>query len=244
MGRVLRWIGRIAAGVLVLALFVAWAAYFTLRNTVPSASGTLAVPGLVAPVRIVRDGEGVPHIFANSLEGIHFGIGFAHAQDRLWQMELQRRAVAGRLSEVLGERTLSTDILMRSFDLRGHAERSLAKLPEEARRQLEAYAQGVNAFMARRTGLFEPRYPIEFLLLRYEPEPWTAADCVAVVKLMALNLSTNIGSETLRLAFASQGLTPAEIATSRRRRCRTLRASIRSARRGRRSRRPSRSWTP
>jgi penicillin amidase len=212
MGRVLRWIGRIAAGVLVLALFVAWAAYFTLRNTVPSASGTLAVPGLVAPVRIVRDGEGVPHIFANSLEGIHFGIGFAHAQDRLWQMELQRRAVAGRLSEVLGERTLSTDILMRSFDLRGHAERSLAKLPEEARRQLEAYAQGVNAFMARRTGLFEPRYPIEFLLLRYEPEPWTAADCVAVVKLMALNLSTNIGSETLRLAFASQGLTPAEIA--------------------------------
>ncbi|RTL71806.1 MAG: penicillin acylase family protein [Hyphomicrobiales bacterium] len=177
----------------------------------PSASGTMAVVGLTAPVRIVRDGEGVPHIFANSLEGIHFGIGFAHAQDRLWQMELQRRAVAGRLSELLGERTLSTDILMRTFDLRGHAERSLAKLPEEARRQLEAYAQGVNAYMQRRTGLFEPRYPIEFLLLRYEPEPWTAADCVAVVKLMALNLSTNIGAETLRLAFAAQGLTPAEI---------------------------------
>lgn len=211
MARVLKWIGRVVAAVLILALFVAWAAYFTLRNTVPSPSGTMAVAGLAAPVRIVRDGEGVPHIFANSLEGVHFGIGFAHAQDRLWQMELQRRAVAGRLSEVLGERTLTTDILMRTFDLRGHAERSLAKLPEEARRQLEAYAQGVNAYLERRTGLFEPRYPIEFLLLRYDPEPWTAVDCMAVVKLMALNLSTNIGAETLRLAFASQGLTPAEI---------------------------------
>ncbi len=211
MGRLLKWTWRVAVTCVVIALFVAWGLYFTLRNTVPAASGALSVTGLNGPVRIVRDREGVPHVFGGSLDDIHFALGFAHAQDRLWQMELQRRAAAGRLSELFGTRTLGSDIFMHTLDFKGYAERALAHLPALARRQLEAYAEGVNAFMKRPTGTFEPRFPIEFLLLQHEPEPWSAVDCVLIVKLMALNLSTNVGLETLRLALAAQGLTPAEI---------------------------------
>ncbi len=211
MLRVLKWIGRGVVAVLVIALFVAWGAYFILRNTIPADNGALTTAGLSAPVAITRDGEGVPHITGRSIEDVHFAMGFAHAQDRLWQMELQRRAVAGRLSELFGNTTLSSDVFMRTLDLYGHAERSFGNLPAEARRQLEAYAAGVNAFITRRAGLFEPRFPLEFLILRHTPEPWTPADSVGIVKLMALNLSTNVGMETLRLALAAQGLNSAEI---------------------------------
>lgn len=211
MRRALKWIGRGVGGLVLLALLVVWGAYFVLRNTVPAATGALQVAGLSAPVEIVRDKEGVPHILGKTLEDVHFALGFVHAQDRLWQMELQRRTGQGRLSEILGERTLNTDIFLRTLDLYGHAQRSLAKLPEDARRHLDAYAKGVNAYLERRTGLLEPRLPPEFLLLRHAPEPWTAADSVVTVKLMALQLSTNIGHEMLRLALSAQGLGAAEI---------------------------------
>lgn len=211
MGRVFKWIVRGAVAILVAAFFVAWAGYFLLRNTETPSAGRITVPGLSAAASITRDREGVPHITATTPEDVHFALGFAHAQDRLWQMELQRRAVAGRLSELFGQRTLSSDIFMRTVDLYGHAARSLAVFKPEARAQVEAYAAGVNAYLQRRTGPIEPRYPIEFIALGHTPEPWTAADCVAIVKLMALNLSTNVGLETLRLAFAAQGLSAAEI---------------------------------
>ena len=112
-----------------------------------------------------------------------------HAQDRLWQMELLRRAGQGRLSEIFGERTFATDVFLRTLDLYGHAERSLAALPPEARRTLEAYARGVNAFLERKIGWLEPRLPPEFLLLRHKPEPWRPADSVVGLKMMALQLS-------------------------------------------------------
>lgn len=211
MSRVAKWIGRGLLAVLLVALLLAWAAFFLLRNTLPAANGDMAVAGLSAPARIIRDTEGVPHIFTRSLHDAHFALGFVHAQDRLFQMELQRRLIAGRLSEIFGDRTLRSDVFMRTLDLYGHAQRSLAALSEETREQIEAYAAGVNAYLTRRTGLLEPRYPLEFLLLRHQPEPWTAADSVAVVKLMAFNLSTNSNRETLRLALAAQGLKPAEI---------------------------------
>ncbi len=237
MRRVLKWVVRGAVAVLVAAFFAVWAGYFLLRNTETPVSGRIAVPGLSASATITRDREGVPHITGATPEDVHFALGFTHAQDRLWQMELQRRAVAGRLSEVFGNRTLPSDIFMRTMDLYGHAARSLAAFKPEARAQVEAYAAGVNAYLQRRTGLIEPRYPIEFIALGHTPEPWTAADCVAIVKLMALNLSTNVGLETLRLAFAAQGLTSAEIADllphdrrCRRRRFRSWARSIPCAR--------------
>jgi penicillin amidase len=211
MKRLLKWTAGIAAGLVVLLLLAAAAGYALLRNTVPSPSGTLAVAGLAAPVEVVRDREGVPHVFAKSIEDSFRAIGFLHAQDRLWQMELTRRAAQGRLSEIFGERTFGNDVVMRTLDLYGHAERSLAALSPDTRKRLDAYAEGVNAFLARPIGLLEPRLPPEFLLLRHRPEPWRPADSVAFIKMMALDLSTNLNFEVMRLALAAEGLGPAEI---------------------------------
>jgi penicillin amidase len=211
MKRVLKWFGIGLAGLAGVAVIAAGAGYIALRNTVPSASGTLAIAGLSAPVEVVRDREGVPHIFAKTADDLYVALGFVHAQDRLWQMELQRRSGQGRLSEVFGERTLGADIFLRTLDLYGHTERSLAALPAEARAALDAYARGVNAFLTRPLGLMEPRLPPEFLLLRHQPEPWHPADSAVMAKLMALQLSMNLNLEILRLALAAQGLTSAEI---------------------------------
>jgi penicillin G amidase len=211
MKRLLKWLGGLAALAVVLAALAAAGVYVALRNTVPSPSGSLVIAGLSAPVEVVRDREGVPHIFAKSIEDLFCALGFIHAQDRLWQMELLRRSGQGRLSEVFGERAFSTDVFLRTLDLYGHAERSVTALAPEAKRTLEAYAKGVNAFIERRTGLFEPRLPPEFLLLRHAPEPWRHADSVVGVKMMALNLGTNINFEIARLSYAAQGLTAAEI---------------------------------
>jgi penicillin amidase len=211
MRRALKWVGAIAVLVVLLAALGAGGAYVTLRNTVPSPSGSLAIAGLSAPVEVVRDREGVPHIFAKSLDDLFSALGFVHAQDRLWQMELLRRSGQGRLSEIFGERTFANDVFLRTLDLYGHAERALGALPADVRRALEAYARGVNAFLERRTGWLEPRLPPEFQILRHAPEPWRPADSIVGVKMMALDLSTNMVFEIARLTYAAQGLTSAEI---------------------------------
>jgi penicillin amidase len=211
MKRFVKWVGTGLAGLVGLAAIAAGIGYLLLRNTVPSASGRLALPGLSEPAEVVRDREGVPHIFAKTSDDLYMALGFVHAQDRLWQMELQRRTGQGRLSEIFGERTFGADVFLRTLDLYGHAERSLATLPAEAARALEAYARGINAFLTRPLGLLEPPLPPEFLLLRHRPEPWRAADSIVIIKLMALSLSMNINQEILRLTLAAQGLTSAEI---------------------------------
>ncbi len=211
MQRALKWIAALAALLVMLAALAAGAGYAWLRATLPSASGALALTGLSAPVAIVRDREFVPHIFANSRHDLLFALGFTHAQDRLWQMELSRRTGQGRLSEIFGERTFTTDVFLRTLDLYGHAERSLAALAAADRQDLEAYAGGVNAFIGRRTGFFEPRLAPEFLLLGHAPEPWRPADSMVIGKLMALQLGANINHELARLAYAAQGLNAAEI---------------------------------
>lgn len=206
------WLPRLAlagAGLIAAVLLIV---YVVLLQTVPPASGEGRIPGLERPVEIVRDREGVPHILAESLPDALAALGFAHAQDRLWQMESARRLIQGRLSELFGPLALDNDILMRTFDLDGHARRSFAALPAEAREKLEAYSRGVNAWIERDTALLEPRLPPEFLLLGHRPEPWHPADSVAVVKLLAMMLSNNVGHEMRRLRLAAHGLSPAEIA--------------------------------
>ena len=153
----------------------------------PAPSGALAIAGLSAPVEVVRDREGVPHIFAKTTDDLYMALGFVHAQDRLWQMEMQRRTGQGRLSEIFGERTFTADVFLRTLDLYGHAERSLASLPAET-------AKRAGGLCARRqrlprtapSGLLELRLPPEFLLLRHRPEPWRPADSAVIAKLMAL----------------------------------------------------------
>jgi penicillin G amidase len=158
----------------------------------PKANGRLQVDGLAGPVEIFRDRWGVPHIYAGGETDLLFAQGFVHAQDRLWQMDFQRRVVAGRLSEVLGPAPLSIDRAMRVLGIYRVAEAEVEMLGPEARAELEAYAEGVNAVIASQP------LPIEFTLLRYRPEPWKLADSLCWAKMMAWVLSVNWETELLR----------------------------------------------
>ena len=126
--------------------------------------------GLSAPVEILRDGHGIPHIFAQSTEDALFAVGYVHAQDRLWQMEGMRRLGAGRLAEAVGAPALKSDRFMRTLGLYRRAEEQYVYLAEDVRRALDAYAAGVNAWLLAHRGTLPP----EFVLLGIEPEPWTA----------------------------------------------------------------------
>ncbi|HSA89249.1 MAG TPA: penicillin acylase family protein [Burkholderiales bacterium] len=156
--------------------------------------GELALAGLDAQAEVLRDRHGIPHIYAASLEDAHFALGFVHAQDRLWQMEMNRRIGSGRLAEILGPRALEADRFMRTLGLRRVAEANLAHYDAETRRLLDAYAAGVNAFLARR-----PVLPPEFWLLGVTPEPWSAVDSIVWTKVMAWDLGGNWRSELLRM---------------------------------------------
>jgi penicillin amidase len=200
------WARRIGIGVAAAALLAAAVpagAWLWLRSGLPSQEGSAALPGLGARVEILRDGNAVPHVFASGPRDAYFALGWLHAQDRLWQMEAQRRAGAGRLAEVIGEPGLRLDRMMRTLGLYRKAEESLAALAPEVREALESYAAGVNAWMERRPGPL----PIEFQILRLAPEPWRPADSVVWGKLMALQLSGNMRQELLNARLA-QALSP------------------------------------
>ncbi|HEY8347485.1 MAG TPA: penicillin acylase family protein [Symbiobacteriaceae bacterium] len=148
------------------------------RGLLPN-EGRFALPGLQAQVEIHIDDQGVPHVYARSLADLYRAQGFITARDRLFAMELTRRAAAGRLSEVLGRRMLPADRLMRTLAFRRRAEADLPTLDHATREALEAYAEGVNACLRNLT------LPVEFSLLKFRPEPWTAADCLAVARYAA-----------------------------------------------------------
>ncbi len=168
----------------------------------PRINGHLRLQGVTAPVEILRDAWGVPHIYARNMHDLLFGQGFVHAQDRLWQMEFQRRLISGRLAEVLGLPVLAVDRHMRILGMRRVAEQEVSLLQGDVRADVEAYTAGVNAGIARQ------RLPVEFALLRYRPEPWTLADSLSWAKMMAWSLSVNWETELLR-ARLSEALGPA-----------------------------------
>jgi penicillin G amidase len=180
---------RIALGVLVLVailVLVAGAGVLYLRSALAGRDGTLRVAGLVAPVEVTWDHHGVPQVRAASMEDALLAQGFLHARDRLWQMDLVRRTVAGRLAEVMGEEALETDRFMRRIGLWDAAVASAGELGPAERRLVQAYADGVNAALTTWSGALPP----EFLVLRYRPEPWEPVHTMAVAKLMAFTLAT------------------------------------------------------
>ena len=179
--------------------------YIYLRQSLPQIRGEIAVQGLIAPVEVLRDAYGVPHVFAQSERDAHFALGFVHAQDRLWQLEMNRRIAAGRLSEVLGPAGLETDRFMRTLGVRRAAQASLEHLDAETKDILEAYAAGINAFLA-----LQPVLPPEFHLLRARPEPWSAVDSLAWWKMMGWDLGGNWRSELLRMRL-SRALRPERV---------------------------------
>lgn len=201
MGKLLR---RVTGVILVIMLVIPAAGaglYFWLRTTLPDIDGTIGVEGISGSVDILRDEWGIPHIHAGSPEDAYFGLGYAHAQDRFFQMEMQRRGAQGRVAELLGSLAADNDRFLRLLDLYRAARSSVASLPPEARAALEAYAAGVNAWLATRTG---PPAPELALLLANEPEPWHPADSVSWLKVMALMLSGNWREEALHAALVQR----------------------------------------
>ena len=177
----LRWLKRIGIGLaalLTLATLLAAAFLFSFRFSVPGYDGTIRVAALDAKIEIVRDAHAVPHIQAESFRDAAYGLGYAHAQDRLWQMEMARRFVQGRLAELFGASAFGSDALMRTLGLYTAAEDALDHLSPEAREALLAYAEGVNAYISNS----KDRWPIEFVLTgNTPPEPWRPADSIAVL---------------------------------------------------------------
>ncbi len=163
------------------------------RRAWPVASGRLAVRGPDAPLELIRDRHGVPHLFAHSERDALFGQGFVHAQDRLFQMELVRRLGSGRLSEVFGPRALQADRFQRRLGLAGLAQRDVDAASVLDHASLEAYAEGVNAGVSTLRGL-----PPEFGLLGISPEPWRAWHSTLVVRLLFFTFATNWETELLR----------------------------------------------
>jgi len=183
------------AAAVVLIVMVFALGFHYLRRSLPQIDGTITVAGLSAPVDIVRDADAIPHVYAGNKADALFGLGYVHAQDRLWQMELQRRIGFGRLSEVLGAAALPQDRFLRTVGFGRAAKTAWASTPEWAKQQINAYVAGVNAFIATHHGA---GLPPEFTLLRFEPEPFTGADVLVWVKMMAWDLSANYAFELLR----------------------------------------------
>jgi len=191
-------IRRIVTGLLALLMVLAGGLYLYLRSALPQTDGRVVLAGPRAEIRIERDADGVPRIIAQNDEDLSFGLGFVHAQERLFQMELQRRYGAGRLSEIFGPQAVAVDRQMRVLGLYRAAEAEIPFLSTEMNHALDAYAAGVNAFLTSRRGALPP----EFLLLGFAPEPWRPADSLVWGKLMAVQLGGNYRGELLRARMA------------------------------------------
>src|SRR5947207_12044394 len=149
MKRLVRRLGLAALGIVAALVVFLVAGFFYLRQSLPVLDGDFTLRGLQASVEIVRDAEGVPHIFAANERDGWFAMGYVHAQDRLWQMEFQRRIAAGRVAEILGERGFEIDRLMRTLGFARLSERIVQRLDRQTAANLEAYSAGVNAFLAQ-----------------------------------------------------------------------------------------------
>ncbi len=194
------WLIWLPPAIPALALVLLAAAYLFVQRTLPLTSGSLVVTGLKAPVQVVRDQWGVPHVYATTEHDLFFTQGYVTAQDRLFQMEQNRRVAAGRLSEIFGNGTLETDVFLRTIGIRRAAEAEAVQLDPTTRSVLQAYADGVNAFV----DTHRDRLPLEFTILGFTPEPWSPADSLAWGKVMAWDLGGNHRRELLRAALLAR----------------------------------------
>ncbi|NQW14196.1 MAG: penicillin acylase family protein [Rhodobacter sp.] len=193
-----RWLMRLFIGLSGFLILAAMLAYYLASQSLPDYSKDRAVKGLIAPIEIVRDVHNVPHIFADHDRDAFFGLGYAHAQDRLWQMTLLRRTAQGRLSELFGERTLELDFLLRQLDLYGAAQKSVSVQDPATTMALKAYADGVNAWLEAVRDDALGRGAPEFFIFSRQIAPWQPADSLAILKVMALQLSGHLSNEVLR----------------------------------------------
>jgi penicillin amidase len=200
-------------GLVVLALIAAGVVVYSIQRSFPQLDGEKTLTGLTAEVSVQRDALGVPTITAETSRDLFYAQGYVHAQDRFWEMDFRRHVTSGRLSELFGESQLQTDIFLRTLGWREVAAEEVASLDPTVRAYYEAYADGVNAYLADHRG---PDASFEYAVLGlqnadYEIEPWTPEDSVAWLKAMAWDLRSNIGDETDR-AVAAASFTPEQLA--------------------------------
>jgi len=198
MAFLFRWLMRAVVAMGALVLVGIGLAYYVAGQSLPDYDGDFALDGPRGAIEIVRDSNAVPHILAEQDLDAFFGLGFVHAQDRLWQMTLMRRTAQGRLSELFGRDTLEIDRLMRALDLYGLSQTAAAGQTAPTRGALEAYADGVNAWLRVAQTEALGRGAPEFFLFDAQIAPWVPADSIAVQKLMALQLTDKAARETLR----------------------------------------------
>jgi penicillin amidase len=176
---------------LALIVSIIGSVYLFIERPAPEIRGTLRLSGLKAKVEVIRDRWGVPHIYAQNEDDLFFAQGYVTAQDRLWQMDLSRRAGAGTLSEIFGEVALNSDKTVRTLGFARHAKTTLPKLSPKSRKVAEAYAHGVNAFITTHLD----RLPLEFTVLGYRPELWAVEDIFLILATMAQALQLNMNDE-------------------------------------------------
>ncbi|MFC4122361.1 penicillin acylase family protein [Nonomuraea zeae] len=198
MPRPLRWFARVLTVLLALALVLAGVLVYTVRKSFPQVDGSLRLPGLTGSVEIYRDKSGIPHIYADTAADLFTAQGFVHAQDRFYEMDFRRHTTAGRLSELFGKTTLGTDKALRTMGWRKVAEQEVPELAQDTQDYLNAYANGVNAWLAANPNASDRSLEYSVLKLQngdYRPEKWTAVDSVAWLKAMAWDLRSNMEDE-------------------------------------------------
>lgn len=193
--------------VLITAVLASALVFWVIRRPFPRYRGQFQMSGLGTEVEIFRDSDGVPHIFADSMEDVMFAQGFVHAQDRFWQMEFWRRTGQGRLSEVFGEDLLTTDMYLRTLGFAEVAAREYERLEEPYKSWLDSYARGVNGYISeRRPGQLGLEFAVLGLIgTELEIEPWTGVHSLTWAKMMALDLSQNMSREARNLRIIRDG---------------------------------------
>jgi penicillin G amidase len=186
--------------VLTLAVLAVLAGAYLFYRAMPSYTGREGLPGLSADVRVWRDVYGIPHIFAANMNDAARALGYLHASERLFQMELSRRVGQGRLAELTGADTVGVDKFMRTLGFYAQAQSSYSALSKDAQARLDAYAEGVNAWLKTHQNAL----PVEFLMTGGTPEAWKPADSLVWLKLMSWQLSRNHAQEIARAKLAAK----------------------------------------
>ncbi len=211
--RAARWATYAVIALVLLLVLASVAGAWLVRRPLPQVEGTIEVPGLTGEVVVIRDAQGIPQLYADSMSDLMMAQGFVHAQERFYEMDVRRHITAGRLSELFGADTVETDRFVRTLGWRRVAEEELPLLQPQTRAALDAYADGVNAYLE---GRGNSQLAVEYAVLGlggldYEPEPWTAVDSLAWLKAMAWDLKGNIDEEIER-ALVSADHTPEQVA--------------------------------
>jgi penicillin G amidase len=194
--------------VLSLVTFVVW----SMRRPLPAINGEIAIPGLVGEVTVIRDEQGIPHIYAENVDDLFLAQGYVQAQDRFWQMDFWRHISSGSLSEMFGSSQVDADEFLRTMGWRQLAETQYAESSSLSKRALDGYTAGVNAYLADRSPAeLDFGYTVLELSNRsYSPSPWSPVDSLAWGKVMAWDLRGNMGNEIARSLLLDQ-YTPEQV---------------------------------